>query len=167
MTSRRDADRTRRIPTRRTEWKAVPVDSRPRIDLLPWVGWPLGAELIIVGLVGLARAGFGDFDLFDPIVSVGPLHVTRLAALISIVIGLIVWAGSFGSPDDLGLRVLGALMLVMGIVWLIEPDGFRQWLGTERADGLHYAGVGAVLIVFSLIPPFRLGRPARSEEDEG
>ena len=119
--------------------------------------------MIVVGLVALARAGFDDFDLFDPVASVGPYHLTRLFALITLVLGMVVWAGTAGTPDDLGLRVLGALLLVAGIVWVIEPGGFNQWLGTEVADGVHYAVLGAALIVFSLIPPFRVGRSPRPD----
>lgn len=156
---RRDTtERQQPVRSRRTEWRAVPVDQRPVVDALGWVGWLLGGELIVVGLVALARAGFDDFALFEPIAAVGPYHLTRLFALITIVLGLVVWGGTAGKPDDLGLRVVGAVMLVAGIVWVIEPDGFRQWLGTERADGVHYAVVGIALIAFSLIPPFRVGR---------
>lgn len=160
MAERRDGSSAPRASAtaRRTEWKAVPVDDRPRVDLLGWVGWLIGGEMIVVGLVALARAGLDDFDLFSPVASVGPYHLTRLFALITLVLGAIVWGGTAGTPDDLGLRVLGALMLVVGIVWMIEPGGFRRWLGTETADGVHYAVIGVLLIVFSLIPPFRLGR---------
>jgi hypothetical protein len=153
------ADRRGTPAHRRTEWKAVPVDARRQVDLLAWVGWLVGGELIVVGLVALARAGFDSFDLFDPVVSVGPYHATRLAALIALVLGLVVWGGTVGVADDLGLRVLGAIMLVTGIVWIIEPGGFNRWLGTESADGIHYAVIGAALIAFSLVPPLRVGRP--------
>lgn len=165
MVDRREANSPRASATaRRTEWKAVPVDDRPLVDLLGWVGWLVGGEMIVVGLVALARAGFDDFDLFEPIVAVGPYHLTRVFALITLVLGAIVWAGTAGTPDDLGLRVLGALLLVTGIVWIIEPDGFNRWLGTEVADGVHYAVIGTILIVFSLIPPFRLGRAPTPDE---
>ena len=160
MAKRRDgsgADETTAIP--RSEWKSAPVDDRPEVDLLAWVGWLIGGELIVVGLVALARAGFDSFALFEPIVAVGPFHATRLMALISIALGAITWAGTAGTADDMGLRVLGAIVLVAGIVWLIEPGGFRQWLGTQSVDGAHYAVIGTLLVVFSMIPPFRLGRP--------
>lgn len=163
MVDRREANSPRAsVTARRTEWKAVPVDERPQVDLLGWVGWLVGGEMIVVGLVALARAGFDDFHLFDPIAAVGPFHLTRLFALVTLVLGAIVWGGTAGTPDDLGLRVLGAVMLVSGIVWMIEPGGFRRWLGTEATDGVHYAVIGTVLIVFSLIPPFRAGRPPPS-----
>jgi hypothetical protein len=165
MAERREGNvRRASATTRRTEWRAVPVDDRPLVDPLGWVGWLVGGEMIIVGLVALARAGFSDFDLFEPVVAVGPYHLTRLFALITLVLGAIIWGGTAGTPDDLGLRVVGALMLVMGIVWIIEPGGFQQWLGTDTADGLHYAVLGLVLIVFSLIQPFHVGRPPRDAD---
>lgn len=159
MAEQRDTNPTRATAsTRRTEWKAVPVDDRPLVDPLGWVGWLVGGELIVVALVALARAGFDSFDLFEPVVAVGPFHLTRLFALITLALGAIVWGGTAGTPDDIGLRVLGAIMLVIGIVWLIEPGGFNRWLGVQTVDGIHYAVVGVLLIVFSMIPPFRLGR---------
>ena len=160
MVDRREPNSPRASASaRRTEWKAVPVDDRPLLDLLGWVGWLVGGEMIVVALVALARAGFEDFALFEPVVAVGPFHLTRLFALITLVLGIVVWAGTAGVPDDLGLRIVGALLLVIGIVWVIEPGGFEQWLGTRALDGVHYAVIGAVLVVFSLIPPFRVGRP--------
>lgn len=159
MAERGSRDETRPITgTGRTEWRSVPADDRPTVDLLAWAGWLIGGELIVVALVALARAGFEDFRLFEPIVAVGPFHLTRLFALITLVVGLVVWVGVAGTPDDVGLRVLGAFMLVVGIVWIIEPGGFRQWLGTEVADGVHWAVVGAVLVALSIVQPFRVGR---------
>lgn len=153
------------VSVRRTEWKAIPVDNRPEVDLLSWVGWIIGGELAVVGLVALARAGFNGFDLFEPAVAVGPYTLTRLAALLSIALGLIVWYGAVGVADDLGLRVLGAIMLVVGIVFTIEPGGFAQWLGTGREDGLRFIGLGGALVLFSLIPPFKVGKAPRAEAD--
>ncbi len=143
---------------RHTQWREVPVDNRPQVDLLSWAGWLIGGELIVVALVALARAGFDDIDLFDPVVAVGPLHATRLMAFIGLALGLVIWTGTAGAVDAMGLRVVGALMLVAGIVWIIEPNGFAEWLGTERADGVHHAVVGLVLVVLALVPPFRVGR---------
>jgi len=154
------------VSVRRTEWKAVPVDDRPEVDLLSWVGWIIGGELAVVGLVALARAGFSGFDLFNPAVAVGPYTLTRLAALISIALGLIVWYGTVGVADDLGLRVLGAIMLVVGIVFTIEPGGFAQWLGTAREDGIRFVALGGALVVFSLIPPFKIGRRPQEPASE-
>lgn len=159
MAERGSRDETRPITsTRRTEWRAVPADGRPSVDLLAWAGWIIGGELIVVALVALARAGFDDFRLFEPVVAVGPFQLTRLFALITLVVGGIIWAGVAGTPDDIGLRVLGAIMLVVGIVWIIEPGGFNRWLGTESSDGVHWAVLGAVLVGLSLVQPFRVGR---------
>jgi hypothetical protein len=168
MAKRREPDTPRdSAATRPVTWKAVPADDRPEVDLLQWIGWLLGGYLVVWGLVALARAGFDHFDLFDPIVSVGVFHATRLTGLIAIALGLIVWFGVAGAADDLGLRAVGAIVLVAGIVFLIEPDGFRQWLGTESVDGAHFAVIGAILVVFSLIPPFKVGRRPKDENTAG
>ncbi len=159
MADQGDHDVTRQIPPTRAGQGAPPADTRPIVDPVAWAGWLVGGELIVVGLVALARAGFDDFDLFEPVVAVGPFHLTRLFALITLALGAITWAGTAGDADDLGLRVLGAIMLVAGIVWMIEPGGFNRWLGTQSVDGTHYAIIGIVLIGFSLVPPFRVGRP--------
>lgn len=158
MAERGDRDATRRITPAYGESPSAPVDDRPVVDLVSWVGWLVGGWLIVVALVALARAGFDDFDLFEPVVAVGPFHLTRLFALITLALGAITWGGTAGTTDDLGLRVLGAIMLVAGIVWTIEPGGFNRWLGTESVDGTHYAIIGIVLVAFSMIPPIRVGR---------
>lgn len=165
MADRRDPSRDT-AQTRPMHWRAVPDDNRPEVDLLTWVGWIVGGYLIIFGLVALARAGFGDFDLFEPIVTVGAFHATRLMALILLLLGLIVWWGVVGAADPIGLRAIGAFMLVAGIVFTIEPGGFQQWLGTERGDGLHLATIGAILVIFSLIPPFKVGRKPTPEPEQ-
>lgn len=159
MADHGDQDATRQIPPTRADRSSPPVDDRPVVDPVEWAGWLIGGELIVVGLVALARAGFDDFDLFEPVVAVGPFHLTRLFALITLALGAITWAGTAGDADDLGLRVLGAIMLVAGIVWMIEPGGFNRWLGTQSSDGTHYAVIGVLLIGFSMVPPFRIGRP--------
>ena len=166
MAQRRSPDSVRDTSrTRPMTWKAVPEDDRPEVDLLQWIGWLVGGELIVLGLVILSRLGFDDFELFPVATAVGPFHGTRLMGLIVIVLGLVVWFGTIGTADDLGLRVVGAIQLVVGIVWMIEPSGFGEWLAVERADGFHLAAIGAVLVIFSLIPPFRVGRrPAASSD---
>jgi hypothetical protein len=133
-------------------------DTRPEIDPLKVVGWPMGGYFIVLGLVALARAGFDNFDLFEPAVQVGPFHATRLLALILLALGIVIWAGVVGTPDDLGLRVLGATMVVIGIVWVIEPNSFEQWLAIGRNGGIQQVVAGGVLIVTSLVQPFRVGR---------
>lgn len=158
MADQSDHDTTRQIPPAGAVRSSSPVDDRPIVNPVAWVGWLVGGELIVVGLVALARAGFDDFDLFEPVVAVGPFHLTRLFALITLALGAITWAGTAGDADELGLRVLGAIMLVVGIVWMIEPGGFNRWLGTRSVDGTHYALIGVALIGFSMVPSFRVGR---------
>lgn len=143
-----------------------PKDTRPEIDLLKVVGWPMGGYFIVIGLVALARAGFDRFDLFEPAVQVGPFTATRLMALILLALGIVIWAGVVGTPDDLGLRVLGAVMVVIGIVWIIEPTSFEQWLAIGRNGGIQQVIAGALLIVTSLVQPFRVGRPPTSPPPE-
>jgi hypothetical protein len=131
------------------------------LDLLPWIGWILGGYLVVWGLVALARAGFDGFGLFDPVVSVGVFHATRLMALFAILVGFFVWFGVLGSADAMTLRGMGAFLLVAGIVFMIEPEGFAQWLGTQTIDGFHWALLGLILIVFTVVPPLRTGHRIR------
>lgn len=157
------SERSARAPSDRTgRLFPPPKDTRPEIDLLKVVGWPMGGYFIVLGLVALARAGFDRFDLFEPTVQVGPFTATRLLALILLALGIVIWAGVVGSPDDLGLRVLGATMVVIGIVWVIEPGSFEQWLAIGRNGGIQQVVAGALLIITSLIQPFRVGRPPAS-----
>lgn len=159
------ADDTRRIEpvrgrtgetTRIAPHRHVPP--RARIDLLRIASAVAGFYLLISALVALARTGFSGVTLFEPHVEVGGLDHTPLMALISLIVGVLLLAGGTGSLATPGVRFLAGVMLVIGAVWLIEPDAFHAWLGVHGENGLAYLVMGTVVFVLSFTTPIEVGR---------
>jgi hypothetical protein len=109
----------------------------------------IGIFLIVIGAVGLARAGVHHFD--SPVASVGPFAMTPLLAAVNLFLGLI---GLLGASSRAAARsacmTLGPVMLVGGIIALIQRI---RVLGWNRADGVIYIILGSVAIVAALMSP--------------
>ena len=95
-----------------------------------------GIYLLVVGIVAVARTDFLASGLYDPVVVVGAL-----------------------ARDGNAVTFFGVVALVIGIVWVIEPNSFAQWLGVTSANGWQHVIVGVFLAVSGQITPFRVTRP--------
>lgn len=137
---------------------------RMRFDLLQIAGWVIGLALIVGGLVAIARAGFDDIGLFEPIVEVNGQPATPLFALLWLLIGAALLASATGSVNEQRLRIAGVLFVVAGLVFLIEPDAFQEYLGVTSDSGRALVLGGAVLIATSFVPPLSIRRPGIREE---
>lgn len=151
-------DQTRRTAAHRHQ------PPKARLDPLRIVAAAAGFYLLILGLVALARSGFDAVTLFEPAVEVGGLTHTPLWALLTIVLGLLLLAGGTGAVARSGMRFLGALMGVVGVVWLIEPDAFNAWLGVRSSNGLQQLIIGVAVFVTSFTEPINIGRRTVYEE---
>lgn len=135
-----------------------------RFDLLQVIAWCSGLTQVVIGLVALARAGFDQISLRDPVVEVVGLASTPLLALLMLSFGIVLLAAATGEVDDRVLRLLGVALGVVGTVWFIEPDAFQPLLGIERANGGAALTVAVVIVLSSFVPPLALRRPgARGE----
>jgi len=109
----------------------------------------IGIFLIVIGAVGLARAGIHHFD--SRVAVVGPFTMTPLLAAVNLFLGLV---GLIGAASRAAARstcmFIGPIMLVGGIVALIQRV---RVLGWNRADGVIYIILGAVAIVAALLSP--------------
>jgi drug/metabolite transporter (DMT)-like permease len=132
---------------------------RMRFDLLQLGAWAGGVFVIVCGLVGLARAGFEELDLFAPVVEVAGLPSSPLLALLLVLLGIALLAAATGQVDERSLRIGGAMLGIVGAVWLVEPSAFTPYLGVERANGTAALLLGAVLVVTSFVPPLSIRRP--------
>lgn len=132
---------------------------RMRLDLLQIVGWILGLYFLVSGLVAIARAGFDELSLFEPAVEVGGLPLTPLLALLYLVAGIALLAGSTGEVKERGLRIGGVLLGVVGAVWLIEPDSFAEYLGVSSDSGAMMLTLAVLLVAASFVPPLSVVRP--------
>lgn len=136
-----------------------------RFDALQVVAAVAAVYLLVLGIVAIARAGFFTEGATSPVVEVGAISATPILGLGLLVVGLVLlWAAGGVVIDDVSIRVVSGIVLVLGIVLLIEPAAFRSVLGTDRGDGWHHALVGGTLMVVSFLPPFetpgRTGPPA-------
>jgi hypothetical protein len=132
---------------------------RMRFDVLQLVAWALGLCLVVAGLVGLARAGFDDLSLTEPLVEVGGQAATPLLAALWLLLGLLFLVAATGEVAERGLRIGGVLLGILGAVWLIEPAAFTPYLGIDRESGVVALGMGVALTAASYIPPLSIARP--------
>jgi hypothetical protein len=132
---------------------------RMRFDLLQIAAWVIGLALIVGGLVAIARTGFDDLGLFEPLVEVNGQPATPLYALLWLLIGAALLASATGSVNEQRLRIVGVLFVVVGLVFLIEPDAFEEFLGVTTESGRPMVLAGALLIATSFVPPLSIRRP--------
>lgn len=126
---------------------------RFRLDLLQVAAWLTGIYLLVSGLVALARAGFAEIRVFEPLVEVGGFSMTPLLAFIAIIVGLLLLAGGTGDVQEGALRFGGVVLGVVGTVWLIEPAAFAPYLGVTEANGMQHLVIGLILVGTSFVPP--------------
>jgi hypothetical protein len=109
----------------------------------------IGIFLIVIGAVGLARAGVRHID--SPMVTVGPFTMTPLLAAANLVIGLIGLVGATGRAAARGVCMfIGPLMIAGGVVALIQNV---RALGWNRADGAIYIILGAAALIAAFLTP--------------
>lgn len=155
-----DPVRPRRI------WVAARDEDHPgrtspylRFDLLQLVAWAIGLAMVVLGLVAIARAGFAEIGLFDPVVEVAGLAATPLLALLWLLVGVLLIAAATGEVDDRGLRITGVVLGVVGVVWAVEPGAFEPYLGISARAGIVLLAKGAALTAASFVPPLATRRP--------
>lgn len=135
---------------------------RMRFDLLQLAAWVAGLFLVVCGLVGIARGGFEELTLFEPVIEVAGLPATPLLSLLLLLVGIVLLAAATGEVDERSLRIGGAMIAVVGAVWLVEPGAFSPYLGVERANGSAAVGLGVLLVATSFVPPLSIRRPGVS-----
>jgi hypothetical protein len=151
----RVADREQVDPSR--------TSPRMRFDLLQVVAWVLGLALVVGGLVAVARAGFEDLGLSDPVVEVGGQPATPLLAMLWLLLGIALLAAGTGEVSERGLRIGGVVLGIVGAVWLIEHGAFAPYLGVDQESGRLLLVMGVALVAASYVPPLSVARPGVSE----
>lgn len=137
---------------------------RMRFDLLQIAAWLVGLALVVAGLVAVARTRFEDLGLFEPVVEVGGQPATPLAALLWLLLGLFVLKAGTGSVEEQRLRIVGVLFATIGLVFLIEPDAFTDYLGGGARSASLLLTAGALLVATSFVPPLSIARPGIRED---
>lgn len=154
--------------TQTGEEETTPVTRRfPPQDTAPsWIVDPamivsavVGIFLLVMGIVAVARADFVDAGLYAPEITVGGFHHTPLLGLLEIGFGLLVLgAGTFGREGP-AITFFGVVALVVGLVWVIEPDAFTPYLGVTAANGWQHVILGTLLAITGQLTPFTIRPP--------
>jgi hypothetical protein len=132
---------------------------RMRLDLLQVVAWVLGLAFVVAGLVALARAGFDELALTEPVVEVAGHAATPLLALLWLALGVALLAAGTGEVHERRLRIGGVVLAVVAAVLLIEPDAFTPYLGVQGDSGTLLLAMGVALTAASYVPPLSIARP--------
>lgn len=123
----------------------------------PWspaqlISGALGVFLTVLGGVTLARIGLGD--LTSPETTVLGFGHTPLLGLIEIVLGLFLMINAVSAFASRGMLIgFGAIAAAFGLIIVIEPGAFQDWLGVARNSGWLYLGIGAGAIVLGSASP--------------
>jgi hypothetical protein len=132
---------------------------RMRLDLLQVVAWVLGLAFVVAGLVAIARAGFDELALTEPVVEVAGHRATPLLALLWLALGIALLAAGTGEVHERRLRIGGVVLAVVAAVLMFEPDAFRPYLGVEGDSGTLLLAMGVALTAASYVPPLSIARP--------
>ena len=109
----------------------------------------MGIFFIVIGAVGLARAGLER--LTAPDVEVAGLSMTPLLAMLHLLVGLIALAGAAGrAASRSALMTLGPILIAAGIIAMIQGIDALGWNAT---NGVAYLISGGVAIIAAMLTP--------------
>ena len=123
----------------------------------PWspaqlISGGIGLFLTVLGGIALARIGFGD--LTSPETTVLGFGHTPLLGLIEVVFGVVLMLDAASAVASRGMLIgFGAIAAAFGLIIVIEPGAFQDWLGVTRDSGWLYLGLGAAAFVLGSVSP--------------
>lgn len=107
-----------------------------------------GTFWIVIGAVGLAR---GDGELTGSSTSLMGMTMTPLLSVVHLGIGILALASAVSrSASRAASTVLGAGLIALGIIALIQPIGEMGW---SDANGIAYLISGALAIAAAAATP--------------
>jgi len=130
----------------------------------------VGLVMTVVGGVAMARLLPTD-SLTGETTTVIGMGFNIVMAAITLLLGLVFLAAA-GRPAEgrAGMISLGAALLALGIVILIEPDELSGVLGVNQTSGVVYSIVGAIAAIAGIASPTTVTRRAvaerKMEDDE-
>jgi len=120
-----------------------------------------GLVLVVIGGVGLARAGLHLSPSVIPLTHthVAGLGFTSMSALIQLVVGVVLLGGgAYPETARSTMAVLGVLLVAFGLIVAIDPTPFATMWGYTTASGVFYAVVGAVVLIAAAVSPTYFSR---------
>lgn len=113
-----------------------------------------GVLLVVLGGVGLARAGTNFSDLTYAHSQVIGLGVTPLSAVAELVAGVLLLAGAaYAASSKAMSSFVGVVMLAFGLVVALDQAPFHRAWDFGRPNGIACAIAGAVLLLSSIASP--------------
>ncbi len=113
-----------------------------------------GVLLVVLGGVGLARAGINFSDLTFAHAQVAGLGVTPLSAVAELAAGVVLLAGgAFAVSSKVVSAIVGVVMLAFGLVAALDQAPLHRAWDFGRTNGIVCAIVGAILLVSSMASP--------------
>lgn len=128
----------------------------------------VGIVLVVLGGVGLARAGTNFSNIAVTHVTVVGLSLTSLSAAALIALGVIVLAGgAYPSTAKATMGAFGAALIAFGLIVALDPKPFANLWGLGTGNGIFLAVVGAILLFSAAASPSFSARRqvVRQEQD--
>jgi hypothetical protein len=122
----------------------------------------IGIGLAVVGLVALIRAGI-DGDLSEPVVDVLGLSHTAWLGVAEIGVGALLILAGTGAWGRAVSVVLGAGMMIAGVLIGVETSAMPEELGLESDYGWMLVLVGAVVALAAMVLPVWRSRRIRRD----
>lgn len=115
----------------------------PRITLSQAAAVVGGVLFLVLGIVALARAGIEPGSVGGH-TQVGWFHATGLMGILHMLLGAVLLAVAGSRPVASSVRAVSVVLVVAGLVLLIEPDAFHQWIGVHNNTGGLFLIAGGV-----------------------
>jgi hypothetical protein len=135
------------------------TERRWALDASDVISLLAGLLFVVMGLLVLVDLGFADFPS-EATAEVLGIAQTQLVGIVSIVLGLLMIAGS-GSIGRSTTIFAGALTLVVGIVVVAAYDQLDATIATEKAYGWLAILTGIVVLVAAIAIPSVASRHER------
>lgn len=116
------------------------------------VSFVAGVGLVALGLVALIRAGV-DGDLTTPTVRVLTYTHTAWLGVVEVAVGTVLILAGMGARGRYVSIVVGAALVVAGVLVRAEPDGMPDALGLEPSFGWALIVLGLVVALAAMALP--------------
>lgn len=121
------------------------------------VSMAVGAALLLLGAVALAKAASGAGGLTGHEVSVAGFHHTGMLGLIELFVGLVlIGIGAIPGAARPVMIMFGVLLAGFGLMIAVAADDLRESLGTHGGHAVLYLLAGALLILAAAVSPLIL-----------
>ena len=174
-------ERTRRVveeevPVRRSvvveEPVDVVVDDPVVVHREAWspaqiVSMAVGAALLLLGAVALARAASGAGGLTGHEISVAGFHHTGMLGLLELFVGMtLIGLGAVPGGARPVMLMMGGMIAVFGLIVAVAADDLHSSLATHGNHAVLYLLAGSLLVLSAAVSPlFVPGTRRRVVED--